>query len=211
MKELHEECGVFGVYASKTTSVASTTYYGLYSLQHRGQESCGIVVCDDGLFYSHKDLGLISDVLTKDVMSHFPDGTMAVGHVRYGTTGANNRNNCQPIQVNHQKGKLALAHNGNLSNAFQLRSELELNGAIFHSTSDTEIIAYIVTQERLKTPCVRPCTGWRAPSPWCSCPPPSCWQHGTLTASAPCAMGRRRMAPMWWRPRAAPCPLPVPI
>lgn len=106
MKELHEECGVFGVYAPKTTAVASTTYYGLYSLQHRGQESCGIVVCDDGLFYSHKDLGLISDVLTKDVMNHFPDGTMAVGHVRYGTTGANNRNNCQPIQVNHQKGKL---------------------------------------------------------------------------------------------------------
>ena len=106
------------------------------------------------LFYSHKDLGLISDVLTKDVMNHFPDGTMAVGHVRYGTTGANNRNNCQPIQVNHQKGKLALAHNGNLSNAFQLRSELELNGAIFHSTSDTEIIAYIVTQERLKTPSI---------------------------------------------------------
>ena len=154
MKELHEECGVFGVYAPETTSVASITYYGLYSLQHRGQESCGIVVCDDGLFYSHKDLGLISDVLTKDVMSHFPDGTMAVGHVRYGTTGANNRNNCQPIQVNHQKGKLALAHNGNLSNAFQLRSELELNGAIFHSTSDTEIIAYIVTQERLKTPSI---------------------------------------------------------
>ena len=154
MKELHEECGVFGVYAPETTSVASTTYYGLYSLQHRGQESCGIVVCDDGLFYSHKDLGLISDVLTKDVMNHFPDGTMAVGHVRYGTTGANNRNNCQPIQVNHQKGKLALAHNGNLSNAFQLRSELELNGAIFHSTSDTEIIAYIVTQERLKTPSI---------------------------------------------------------
>ena len=79
---------------------------------------------------------------------------MAIGHVRYGTTGGNNRENCQPIVVNHQKGKLALAHNGNLSNAFELRSVLELGGAIFHSTSDTEIIAYIITQQRLKTPSI---------------------------------------------------------
>lgn len=151
MSNIHEECGVFGVYSDKRVRAANLAYYGLYALQHRGQESCGIVVCDDGLFYSHKDLGLVSDVFTKSVMSSFPEGNMAVGHCRYGTTGGTNRVNCQPIEVNHQKGKMAVAHNGNLSNAYELRSELELNGAIFHTTSDTEIIAYIVTQERLKT------------------------------------------------------------
>ena len=151
MSNIHEECGVFGVYSQKTIPVAPTVYYGLYALQHRGQESCGIVVCDDGIFTSHKDLGLVNDVFTKSVMSQFPDGNMAVGHVRYGTTGGTNRTNCQPIEVNHQKGKMAVAHNGNLSNSYELRSELELGGAIFHTTSDTETIAYIVTQERLKT------------------------------------------------------------
>lgn len=218
-RSMGEECGVFGIYAGPggcCTDLAHTAYFGLFALQHRGQESCGIVVNDDGLFRSYKDVGIVGDVFTPRVLQELGQGNIAVGHVRYGTTGANNRNNCQPIQVNHQKGKLALAHNGNLSNAFQLRSELELNGAIFHSTSDTEIIAYIVTQERLKTPSIEDalCQAMyrlEAPSPWCSCPPPSCWRHGTLTASAPCAMGRRRMAPMWWRPRAAPCPLPVPI
>ena len=87
----------------------------------RGQESCGIVVNDDGVFSSHKDLGLVSDVFSKDVLAKLPQGKMAVGHVRYGTTGASNRNNCQPIEVNHQKGRMALAHNGNLSNAGKLR------------------------------------------------------------------------------------------
>ena len=151
---IHEECGVMGVYAPEQTNVAGITYYGLYALQHRGQESCGIVVNDDGLFYSHKDTGLVSEVFSKDVMSRFPKGTMAVGHVRYGTTGGTNRINCQPIEVNHMKGKLALAHNGNLSNAYKLRSELEMSGAIFHTTSDTETIAYIVTRERLTAPSI---------------------------------------------------------
>ena len=150
MSNIHEECGVFGVYSPERTPIAPTVYYGLYALQHRGQESCGIVVCDDGLFYSHKDLGIVNDVFTKTVMASFPEGNMAVGHVRYGTTGGTNRINCQPIEVNHQKGKMAVAHNGNLSNSYELRSELELKGAIFHTTSDTETIAYIVTQERLK-------------------------------------------------------------
>ncbi len=151
---LHEECGVFGIIAPEPTDVANITYYGLYALQHRGQESCGIVVNDDGVFSSHKDLGLVSEVFTSDMLSAFPNGTMAVGHTRYGTTGGTNRNNCQPIEVNHQKGKMALAHNGNLSNAFELRNELELTGAIFHTTSDTETIAYIITKERLKTPSI---------------------------------------------------------
>ena len=151
---VHEECGVFGVFSSEPADVADLTYYGLYALQHRGQESCGIVVNDDGLFYSHKDLGLVSEVFTSDAITRLPVGTMAVGHVRYGTTGGNNRNNCQPIEVNHQKGRMALAHNGNLSNAVELRNNLELSGAIFHTTSDTETIAYIVTKERLKTPSI---------------------------------------------------------
>ena len=109
---------------------------------------------DDGVFVSHKDLGLVGDVFSNDILSALPSGTMAVGHVRYGTTGGTNRNNCQPIEVNHQKGRMALAHNGNLSNATKLRNELELSGAIFHTTSDTETIAYIVTRERLNAPSI---------------------------------------------------------
>lgn len=151
MAELHEECGVFGIYSTTPESLASLTYYGLFALQHRGQESCGIVVNDDGVFTAHKGMGLLSDVFDKDTLSRFPNGHIAVGHVRYGTTGGTNQANCQPVVVNHMKGKLALAHNGNLSNALELRSILELGGAIFHGTSDTEIIAYLVTQQRLKT------------------------------------------------------------
>lgn len=154
MRELHEECGVFGAWSPEPQNMADLAYYGLYALQHRGQESCGIVVNDDGVFTTHRDLGQVGDVFTRDVLGKFPTGTMAVGHVRYGTTGATNRANCQPIVVNHMKGKLALAHNGNLSNAYELRSTLELAGAIFHGTSDTEIIAYIITQQRLKTPSI---------------------------------------------------------
>ena len=151
---VHEECGVFGVISEKPVNVAGLCFYGLYALQHRGQESCGIVVNDDGLFTSHKDLGLVSEVFTKDVLASLPAGTMAVAHTRYGTTGATNRNNCQPVEVNHQKGRMAIAHNGNLSNAAELRSALELNGAIFHTSSDTETIAYIVTKERLTAPSI---------------------------------------------------------
>ena len=152
--DIHEECGVFGVFSPNPTDVANLTYYGLYALQHRGQESCGIVVNDDGVFVSHKDLGLVSEVFTTETLSRLPHGRMAVGHTRYGTTGGTNRNNCQPLEVNHQKGRMALAHNGNLSNAAELRSRLELGGAIFHTTSDTETIAYIITRERLTAPSI---------------------------------------------------------
>ena len=151
---IHEECGVFGVMSTKRENVAGIAYYGLYALQHRGQESCGIVVNDGGVFSSYKDLGLVSEVFSKDTLAHLSAGNMAVGHVRYGTTGGTTRNNCQPIEVNHQKGKMALAHNGNLSNALELRDKLELSGAIFHTTSDTETIAYVVTRERLVTPSI---------------------------------------------------------
>ena len=151
---IHEECGVFGLFSGRPIDAAGLSYYGLYALQHRGQESCGIVVGDDGLFFSHRDLGLVSDVFSKEVLASFPAGTMAVAHTRYGTTGGTSRNNCQPIEVNHQKGRMAIAHNGNLSNAAELRSALELTGAIFHTSSDTEIIAYIVTKERLSAPSI---------------------------------------------------------
>ena len=155
---IHEECGVFGVFADQPINAASFCYFGLYALQHRGQESCGIVVNDDGVFASYKDLGLVNDVFSKEVLSAFPEGNMAVAHTRYGTTGGANRSNCQPIEVNHQKGRMALAHNGNLSNAAELRSELELSGAIFHTTSDTETIAYIITKERLSAPSIEEAT-----------------------------------------------------
>lgn len=146
---IHEECGVFGVFSPRVVDVASIVYYGLYALQHRGQESCGIVVNDDGVFASHKDVGLVGEVFTNSILESLPHGQIAVGHVRYGTTGGTNRTNCQPIEVNHQKGRMAIAHNGNLSNAAELRDRLEMAGAIFHTTSDTETIAYIVTKERL--------------------------------------------------------------
>ena len=151
---IHEECGVFGVMGTKRKNVARIVYYGLYALQHRGQESCGIVVNDDGVFSSYKEIGLVSEVFSKDTLSLLSEGTMAVGHVRYGTTGGATRDNCQPIEVNHQKGKMALAHNGNLSNTLELRDKLELSGAIFHTTSDTETITYVITRERLAASCI---------------------------------------------------------
>lgn len=151
MAELREECGVFGVFCTETNPVAQTTYYGLYSLQHRGQESCGIVVNDDGVFNYYKDIGLVNDVFTAERLASLGEGNMAIGHVRYGTTGATDRRNAQPIVVNHIKGSMALAHNGNLTNSFELREELELKGSIFHTTADTEVISYIITEERLKS------------------------------------------------------------
>ena len=148
---IHEECGVFGIFENASTDVASTTYLGLYALQHRGQESCGIAVCDDGVFRHHKGLGLVGEVFNKEALEELGTANMAVGHVRYSTTGCNNINNVQPIVVRHIKGNLALAHNGNLTNAFELRNQFELNGAIFHSTSDTEDIIYTIVSERLQS------------------------------------------------------------
>ena len=154
MEQLHEECGVFGVYSPKRYDIAKTVYYGLFALQHRGQEGAGIVVNSDGDKSSRKDLGLVNEVFSPAALSALPQGNMAVGHVRYGTTGGNSRANCQPIEVNHIKGHLALAHNGNLTNAFELRQDLELKGAIFHTTSDTETIAYLITRARLTAPSI---------------------------------------------------------
>lgn len=148
---LHEECGVFGIYERQQTSVAGSAYLALYALQHRGQESCGIAVSCDGVFRQHRGDGLVGDVFTEEDLAHLGQGNMAVGHVRYSTTGGKNPNNIQPVVVCHVKGNMALCHNGNLVNANALRREHELNGAIFHGTTDTESIIYTIVSERLHT------------------------------------------------------------
>ena len=146
--------GIFGIYSPKPQAIAEYCYYALYALQHRGQESCGITVNDKGLLRSHKDAGLVNDVFTKESLQNLGEGKIAVGHVRYGTTGINPRQNAQPITINHVKGLMALAHNGALTNAFELREELELNGSIFHTSSDAEVFAYAIVRERLKSPSI---------------------------------------------------------
>ena len=148
-RHLHEECGVFGVYAKTRCDVAGLCYYALYALQHRGQESAGIVVNDDGVFHTYRDVGLVNEVFSAERLAALGEGNIAVGHVRYGTTGSDNKRNVQPIVVNHHKGRMALAHNGNLTNSQTLRAELESRGSIFQTTSDTEVISYIIVQERL--------------------------------------------------------------
>ncbi len=154
MRKLNEECGVFGVFATQKKDLANMVYYGLHALQHRGQEGCGAVVNDDGVFASYKDLGIVTEVFTKRVLDGLGEGNIALGHVRYGAEGSNDRANCQPLVVNHIKGNLALAHNGSLVNSWKLRGDLELNGAIFHTTSDTEVIAYEIMKERLSAPSI---------------------------------------------------------
>ena len=149
MRKINEECGVFGIFAPEKADVAHLTYYGLFALQHRGQESAGIVVNDDGVFRVHKDDGLVNDVFTPRIMETLGEGNMALGHVRYGTTGSKGVVNAQPIVVRHIKGTMALAHNGNLINSYELREALEEEGSIFHTTSDTEVISYMITKERI--------------------------------------------------------------
>lgn len=149
MNKIREECGVFGIYSQTKSDVAATTYYALFSLQHRGQESCGIVVNDGGRFISHKDPGLVNDVFTPEILSRFGQGSAAVGHVRYGAGGSADRSNSQPLIVNHINGCVAFAHNGSLVNSDELRDELELQGSIFHTTCDAEVISYIITKERI--------------------------------------------------------------
>lgn len=147
---VHEECGVFGIYSPKSKYVAQNAYYALFALQHRGQESAGIVVNDDGVFSVKKSLGTVSESFSQEALNNLGCGNIAVGHVRYATTGSDSADNIQPIVVNHRKGRMALAHNGNLTNSYELRERLEEKGAIFHSTTDSEVIAYTIVQERLK-------------------------------------------------------------
>lgn len=146
---IHEECGVFGIFENESSNLAQEVYLGLYALQHRGQEACGIAICDDGVILSHKGVGLVSDVFSKENLNKLNHSNMAIGHVRYSTTGSNNINNVQPLVVKHLKGNLALVHNGNLTNASSIREKFELEGAIFHGSSDTEDIAYSIVKERL--------------------------------------------------------------
>ncbi len=154
-EELHEECGVFGMYDLDGGDVASSIYYGLFALQHRGQESCGIAVSDTegprGKVLSQKGMGLVNEVFRAEGLEKLK-GNIGVGHVRYSTTGASNSQNVQPLVLNYVKGTLMLAHNGNLVNANKLREEMEYTGAIFHTTIDTEVIAYLIARERLKAP-----------------------------------------------------------
>ena len=152
--QIKEECGVFGIYSKDTMDVASQTYFALYALQHRGQESCGIVVNDKGILSYHKDLGLVPDVFNEGNLRKLGMGNIAIGHVRYSTTGKSNRSNAQPLVVRHIKGPMAIAHNGNLVNAIDLREKYELNGGIFHNTNDTEVISYAITEQRLIQPSI---------------------------------------------------------
>ena len=153
-RHLHEECGVFGVRLPERGDIASLAYYALYSLQHRGQESAGIAVNDDGVIRAYRDVGLVGDVFRPERLASLGQGSIAVGHVRYGTTGSDNQRNVQPILVNHYKGRMALAHNGNLTNSHALRRELESQGSIFQTTTDSEVIAYLIVQERLRHPSI---------------------------------------------------------
>lgn len=146
--KLKEECGVFGIYNSGEHDVARLTYYGLYALQHRGQESAGIAVNDNGTILHHKDMGLVPEIFNDVVLNHLK-GRIAIGHVRYSTTGASLRENAQPMVVKYKIGQLALAHNGNLVNASELRTGMEENGAIFQTTSDTEVVANLISRYRV--------------------------------------------------------------
>lgn len=143
---------VFGIFGTKTANVASSTYYGLYALQHRGQASAGIVVNDDGVFHAYKDTGLVNDVFSSRVLGDLGLGQMALGNVRYGTHATKDRINAEPMLVNHIKGKIALSHDGALVNYAELRRELELQGAIFHTSNDVEVLAYMITRARLSEP-----------------------------------------------------------
>lgn len=160
--KLHEECGVFGMYDLNGDDVASTIYYGLFALQHRGQESCGIAVSDTmgpkGKVISHKGMGLVNEVFTQENLETMK-GNIGVGHVRYSTAGASTRENAQPLVLNYVKGTLALAHNGNLINAGELRHDLEYTGAIFQTTIDSEVIAYHIARERLNSATVEEAVG----------------------------------------------------
>ncbi|HZK01639.1 MAG TPA: amidophosphoribosyltransferase [Anaerovoracaceae bacterium] len=148
--KLHEECGVFGIRSNRDDiDIVNSVYRGLYALQHRGQESCGIAINDDGLISGYKGVGLVSEVFTRDSVEKMTRGNMAIGHCRYSVTDGLSQINAQPLVIRHIKGTMAIAYNGNITNAAQLKEELELTGAIFHTTSDTEVISYVIIRERL--------------------------------------------------------------
>ncbi len=139
-------CGVFGIYGHP--NAAELTYYGLYALQHRGQESAGIVASDGKQFRVHKGMGLVSQIFNGEVLQNLA-GSIALGHTRYSTTGSSHLRNAQPLTVDCVRGQIAIAHNGNLTNASQLREELESKGSIFQTTVDSEIILHLMAQPTL--------------------------------------------------------------
>ena len=145
---IHEECGVFGIW-DPAGDCARTVYYGLYALQHRGQEACGIAAINDRELSFRKDVGLVSEVFDQAALDQL-GGTLAIGHVRYATSGGGQRENAQPLTLKYVKGTLAVAHNGNLVDAQALRTAFEYRGAIFQTTVDSELIAYAIAQERLR-------------------------------------------------------------
>ena len=154
MDEIREECGVFGIWSPEKRPLPYTVAIGLTALQHRGQEAAGMAVNEDRNIRYHKAPGLVSEVFPSSRLEELGSGQIAVGHVRYATTGGGSALNAQPMVVRHVKGQLALCHNGNLTNSTDLRRELELKGCIFQTTSDTEVISYIITQERLRNPSI---------------------------------------------------------
>lgn len=154
----HDECGVFGVYAKDGADVSYLVYNGLLALQHRGQESCGIAVNDRGVICYHKDMGLVNEVFDPSILQQL-QGQIAVGHVRYSTAGASVRENAQPLALRYVKGSIAIAHNGNLINAVELRREIEHRGAIFQTTIDSEVIAYLIARERVTSHSVEEAVG----------------------------------------------------
>ena len=144
MEEKHEECGVFGVYSQENRNVAQTVYYGLYALQHRGQESSGIAVAYADKISYHKGMGLVADVFSDGKLEALPEGDIAIGHVRYSTTGASMLLNAQPVVFTGKCGKMAVAHNGNLINTKALRDGLIAQNAVFQTTIDSEVIAVLI-------------------------------------------------------------------
>lgn len=151
--KLHEECGVFGIFTPDNKDAKHSLYYGLCALQHRGQESAGMALCDTdgpmGNIYHHKGMGLVSEVFHKETLDTLT-GNIGIGHVRYSTTGQSCIENAQPLILNYLKGTLALVHNGNIKNAAELRDSLQKEGAIFRGTTDSEVIAYLIAKERTK-------------------------------------------------------------
>ncbi len=148
---VHDACGVFGVYLNHPADVARLAYYAGFALQHRGQEACGIAVNANGIMTGYKDVGIIDHVFSKDVLDAFDKGTMALAHCLYGKKISVSRSTAQPMMVNHAKGATALAMNGVILNASSIRKELEANGVIFHSLSESEVLAAYIVKNRLNT------------------------------------------------------------
>ena len=166
--KFHDECGVFAVYGHP--EAANLAYLGLYALQHRGQESAGIACSNGRDVVCYKSMGHVADIFTPERIGQL-HGSMAIGHTRYSTSGDKAVLNAQPFSVACNKGKIAVAHNGNITNANELRNDLEAAGSIFQATSDTEVILHLIArsrERRLKRLCAKRCCNWKARIPWCS-------------------------------------------